>query len=138
MTTRCDGRTFTRLCAAVLALCILHHLLMSTLGHALVMGSPHDGGMTAPHAQPAAMLNGRDADAPAGRQLPSMPMPLLGDCPAQQGVFPLLIVLTLLLGLAVPTGERGGRERRSRPPRSVLVPLLPPQQRRALLQVFTI
>jgi len=120
MVARRDGRMVARLCAVVFALCLLHQLLMTTLGHALVMGPLHDGGMIAAHAQPAAMLDARDAGASAGHPMPAVPVPLLGDCPAQQAVFPLVLVLTLLFGLAV------------------LAPLRPPRQRRALLQVFTI
>ncbi len=141
MMTRRDGRVFTRLCMAVLALCLLHHLLMTTLGHALVMAPSHDGGMIAPHAQPVMLLDARDPGTAAGHQMPSLPLPLLGDCPAQQAVFPLLVVLTLLLGLALLSGEQGGcgsAIRRARPSRLVLAPLMPPRQRRALLQVFTI
>lgn len=141
MMTRRDGRIFTRLCMAVLALCLLHHLLMATLGHALVMGPSHDGGMIAPHVQPIMLLDERDPGTAAGHQMPSLPLPLLGDCPAQQAVFPLLVVLTLLLGLALLAGEQGGcgsAIRRARPSRLVLAPLMSPQQRRALLQVFTI
>lgn len=126
---------------AVLTLSILHHLLMTTLGHAFVMGSLHDNGMITPHAPPAAMLDVRDPGASAEQRLPSMPMPLMGDCPAQQAVFPLLLMLALLLVLALPTGKQEGREvaaRCTRPPGEVLPPLMPPQQRRALLQVFII
>ncbi len=132
---------FARLCADVLALYLLHHLIMATLGHAFVMGPLHDGGMIDSHAQPVAMLDARDPGPAAGHEMPSLPLPLLGDCPAQQAVFPLLLALTLLLGLALLTVEQGGRgaaARRARPSRAVLAPLLPPQQRRALLQVFTI
>ena len=141
MMTRRDGRIFTRLCMAVLALCLLHHLLMATLGHALVMGPSHDGGMIAPHVQPIMLLDARDPGTAAGHQMPSLPLPLLGDCPAQQAVFPLLMVLTLLLGLALLAGEQGrfgSAIRRARSSRLVLTPLMSPQQRRALLQVFTI
>jgi len=130
-----------RLCAVVFALCLLHQLLMTTLGHALVMGSLHDGGMIAAHAQPAAMLDARAPGTIAGHSMPVVPVPLLGDCPAQQAVFPLVLVLTLLFGLAVLAGAPGGCGavgRRARPPRAVLAPLMPPRQRRALLQVFTI
>lgn len=140
MMTRPGGRTFTRLCMAVLALCLLHQLIMATLGHALVMGSTHNSGMIAPQAQPAAMLDdARDLGAATEHQMPSLP--LLGDCPAQQAVFPLLMALMLLLGLVMLAVEQGGRDaaaRRARPSCAVLAPLMPPQQRRALLQVFTI
>jgi len=126
---------------AVLALCLLHHLLMATLGHALVMGPSHDGGMIAPHVQPIMLLDARDPGTAAGHQMPSLPLPLLGDCPAQQAVFPLLMVLTLLLGLALLAGEQGrsgSAIRRARSSRLVLTPLMSPRQRRAVLQVFTI
>jgi hypothetical protein len=132
---------FTRLCMAVLALCLLHHLLMVTLGHALVMGSSHDGGMIALHMPPVMMLDVRDLGTVAGHQLPSLPLSFLGDCPAQQAVFPLLMVLALLLGLVLLAGGQGAhgaRRPQARPSRLVLAPLMPPQQRRAMLQVFTI
>lgn len=132
---------FARGCVAVLALCLLHHLIMATLGHALVMGAAHDGGVRAPHARPAAMVGAGAAGPVAGHGMPPVPLPLLGDCPAQQAVFPLLMVLTLLLGLALLLGERGGGGFaicRARPARLVSAPLMPPRQRRALLQVFTI
>ncbi len=110
MMTRRDGRIFTRLCMAVLALCLLHHLLMATLGHALVMGPSHDGGMIAPHVQPIMLLDARDPGTAAGHQMPSLPLPLLGDCPAQQAVFPLLMVADAATR-AGPASGRAGKVR---------------------------
>lgn len=139
--TRQGERTFVRVSAVVLTLSILHHLLMTTLGHAFVMGSLRDNGMITPYAQPAAMLDVRNPGTSAEGRLPSTPMPLMGDCPAQQAVFPLLLLLALLLGLALSTSTQERREdvaRRLRLPREMVPPLMPPQQRRALLQVFII
>ncbi len=140
-TTRRGGRTFIRLSVAVLALCLLHHLLMATLGHAIVMGALHEGGSGVAHAPVASMQGARNVGGHVGQGMPSIPMPLLGDCPAQQAVLPLLLLVPLLLGLVLLSGPRGvfvEDSRSLRPLDRAFSPPLSPQRRRALLQVFTI
>lgn len=132
-------RHFVALCAAVVVLCIGHQLLMASDRHATVMGSAHGWtGGTLPAAPLAGAMGVHRADL-ASERVPEMPLPLLGDCPAQQAVVPLLLLLVLLIGgtggwWMVP-GAGGAA---CRLPVRSLPPPLPPAKRRALLQVFRI
>lgn len=139
-TMRRRGRGLLLLSMAVLGLCVAHQVFMATLAHAILMGPLHERGVVAAAPPVASALGEPTMDGPGDRPLPSSPEPLLGDCPAQQAVIPLLLLLSLLLGVLT---WRGGApwlpaRPRSHPPHEMPPPLLPPRQRRALLQVFTI
>ena len=83
------------LCAFVLALCLAHQLLMASEQHAAVMEPTSARFALAPLALPAAEGSGH-----GGLRLPEPSMPLLGDCPAQQAILPVLLAL-LVLGCLV-------------------------------------
>lgn len=140
-TTRRRDRNLVLVCIVLLALCVAHQLFMATEQHIAVMGPLHQNGGRA-----ASMATAQAGAVPApgmvdGQPMPSVPQPLMGDCPAQQALIPLLLLLSFLL---VALGRFGGPvpPGRARPgshsPRDAIPPLLPPGQRRALLQVFTI
>ena len=138
--TRLTGRGFIALCMLVLALCAAHQLLMASERHGAVMVPLHERFIVAPAAVTAAM-DGTPEHGAVGQPVPPQPRPLLGECPALQGILPFLLLLTVSLGLAALVTalliSLGGHGRLCSP-RHRLPPLLPPPQRRALLQVFII
>lgn len=133
------GHGFIALCLFVLALCLMHQFLMASERHAAVMPPSQVGFMasTGPTiAVPGTLL----VHDPVGQPVPPPP-PLMGDCPAQQGILPFLLLLSLLLGAVFYASRllaRSSAQGLSSAPRHQIPPLLPPAQRRALLQVFTI
>ena len=132
------GRQFVALCALVLALWVGHQFLMASERHAAVMDLTHGWAGLAP---PAAALDGAlaaHADGLGPERMPGRPMPLLGDCPAERTLVPVLLLL-LLLGAALGSGwpwpggaAMPGGSLATRPPP------LPAARRRALLQIFRI
>lgn len=141
--TRLTGRGFIALCMLVLALCAAHQLLMASERHGAVMAPLHERFIVAPAAVTAvtAAMVGTPEHGAVGQPIPPQPQPLMGECPALQGILPFLLLLTVSLGLAALVTAvlryLGGHGRRCSPRRR-LPPLLPPPQRRALLQVFII
>lgn len=139
--TRRAGRGLAVLCMIVLALCVTHLMLMASERHAAVMWPLHEQSMAPVEAAADATIARADGVEAHERPAPPAPVPLMGDCPAQQGIIPLLLALSLLLGAWVwGTTLVSRRDARHRPssPRHGIPPLLPPPQRRALLQVFRI
>lgn len=134
------GRQFLALCALVLALWIGHQFLMASERHAAVMDLTHG---RAALASPVAALEGAlaaHADGLGPERMPEQPMPLLGDCPAEQALVPVLLLL-LLLGATIGSGwpwslgaAMPGQFLATRPP----PPPLLAARRRALLQIFRI
>ena len=126
-------------CGLVLLLLVTHLALMTTERHAAVMGPLVSAG-----PEPAVLgASGQAAAAHGsvgiGEKTPEEPhRPVLGDCPAQQAILPLLLVLLVLGGLVTSrpmlsraTGRPSGWHLRL-----PLPPPLAPARRRALLQVF--
>lgn len=136
------GRGFIALCALVLALCVAHQLLMASERHAAVMESaPARAAAAEGRATPfAALLDG--VGVPGPEMPPGMPIPLMGDCPAQQAIVPALLLLDLLLGVAIwgggPPVLLGADPVRPRMHGRTLAPPLSPVRRQALLHVFRI
>lgn len=123
----------------VLALCVAHQFLMASERHVAVMAPLHERSMVAPAAV-VAMPGVAAAHGAAGQPQPPPP-PLMGDCPALLGILPFLLLLSLSLGLIALFSALLARlcgHGRSYSPRHRISPLLPPPQRRALLQVFII
>lgn len=117
------GRELVPLCALVLALCVAHQFLMASERHAAVMGpaGPQSAMATSGLLAAAGPRHG-------GVHGPEQPVSVMGDCPAQQAVIPLLLLALLALGLLarpLPWPAPGAHG-----------PPLAPAQRRALLQVF--
>lgn len=138
---RLTGRGFVALCVLVLALCVAHQFLMASERHAAVMAPLHERSGAVPAAVVAAPGVSSAHGAAAGQPTPAPMPPLMGDCPALQGILPFLLLLSLSLGLlALAAASPARRRGRGRPcsPRQRIPPLLPPPQRRALLQVFII
>ncbi len=135
-------RGLAPVCLLILTLLLAHQALMISERHAEVMGSlrGHTVSRSAPSTPMGARVAGvADDRAVATEPAPHVPPVSLGECPAQQAVLPLLLLLLLLSGAlrrfairpargAVPyTRARGDR---------FLPPPLAPARRRALLQVF--
>lgn len=126
-------------CGLVLLLLVTHLALMTTERHVAVMG-PLMGAGPAPAALgPLGQATAAPWAVGSGEDTPEAPhRPVLGDCPVQQAIMPLLLVLLILGGLialrSVLSCEIG------RPSgwhlRHPLPPPLTPARRRALLQVF--
>jgi hypothetical protein len=104
------------------------------------MGPLHERAGVATHPTSAHSSDLPNGDEAANGSTPSAPQPLMGDCPAQQAIIPLLLLLSLLLAALTRTAgpESPGRTRPRSHPRDAIPPLLPAGQRRALLQVFRI
>ncbi len=134
------GHGLVLLCMLVLAFCVTHQLLMASERHATVMGPLHQGAMSSfPLASPAAIAMSIVGEAGNG-PLSRTPRPVMSECPAQQAVIPLLLVLGLLVGVLLRPGRAlplsAGLPAWSRGVRDFLLPSLAPARRRALLQVF--
>lgn len=141
--TRLTSRGFLVLCMLVLVLCAAHQFLMASERHSAVMAPLHERFIVAPAAGTAvtAAMDGTPEHGAVGQPVPPPPRPLMGECPALQGILPFLLLLTVSLGLAalvtaLPRYFSGHGLRCSS--RRRIPPLLPPPQRRALLQVFII
>lgn len=141
--TRLTRRGFIALCMLVLALCAAHQLLMASERHGAVMAPLHERFIVAPAAVTtvAAAMHGTPEPGAVDQTVPPQPQPLMGECPALQGILPFLLFLTMSLGLSALVtallSYLGSHGRRCSPRRRI-PPLLPPPQRRALLQVFII
>jgi hypothetical protein len=125
----------------VLALVLTHAALMATDHHSVAM-EPLSAltEVTDWSVDLLATLGAGGHEHSSGRErMPAAPHPVLGDCPAQQAVLPLLLVLVILVALAF---ARGGTTLvasglpRHWPAWWSLPPPLPASRRRALLQVF--
>lgn len=120
-------------CALVFLLVVTHIILMASERHAAVM-SPQMGAAsigTIARLLPRAMAHGEEPASPHH--------PVLGDCPAQQTVPPLFLLLLVLMALLrrlLPITPRATRPAWAWPCRFSLPPPLDPARRRALLQVF--
>ena len=126
-------------CLFVLALLLTHVALMASERHGEVMGPPPAGIASTIEAAGAMIAKGvPHKDTSAGGRAPALPHSTLGDCPAQQAVLPLLLLLLVLAGLprlhvAAPRATAPLLGWRAR---FVLPPPLAPARRRAFLQVF--
>src|SRR5262245_38519756 len=91
-------------CLLVFGLVVTHQLLMTTERHTWVMGDIHGTiGLAAPSAPGHAVMTAADHDQPA----PAMPT-MLGDCPAQQAIVPILLVLlTLAVAISIAGATDG-------------------------------
>lgn len=132
------GRGLVLMCMLVLALCVTHQLLMASERHAMVMGPLHERVFPAPVAVSGATMP--DASDPIEERRPRAPQPILGECPAQQAILPLLLMVLLLAGACLWVGRASllpaDSRAWSRSLRDFLPPPLAPARRRALLQVF--
>ena len=125
-------------CALVFLLVVTHIILMASERHATVMAPQM--GASSPMGAIARLLP-RDAahDAAEDGRQPAPHHTMLGDCPAQQTVPPLFLLLLVLMALLrrlLPTTPQATRPAWARPCRFSLPPPLDPARRRALLQVF--
>jgi hypothetical protein len=132
------GRRVTLCCTLVLLLLAAHAALMASVQHVAVMG-PLMGAVSLPGiTEPPGDTGATHRDADGGKGAPAAPHPVLGDCPAQQAVLPLLLVLLALGSLVAlrTTATRDTGHLLSWHLCFSLPPPLAPARRRALLQVF--
>jgi hypothetical protein len=122
----------------VLGLIVTHLALMTTERHAEVMGPLHAAFGTIGMASPGIA----EVEAPGHQQhAPAAPDMVFGNCPAQQAVFPALLLLLFLAATIALISAPGDNIRRALNGRVLTLgqpPPLAPAQRRALLQVFLI
>lgn len=135
------GDALVLMCLLVLALCLTHQLLMVTARHLTVMGPLHERGILSPSPAPTAMTILSGAGELNSLHLPVVPQPMTGECPAQQAIVPVLLVL-ILLAVFLRLGRGPALPTVSRYPAFGLCDFLPPPltpaRRRALLQIFII
>lgn len=135
------GRWLGLCYVSALLLIVTHVALMATERHWVMMGPQMHA--TTPTGN-SAVLVPDDAiiqSDPDHGGAPTTPRSVLGDCPAQQALPPLFLLLVLLLAmlLAVPPILTADRDvPHGWHHRSSSTPPLAPARRRALLQVFLI
>lgn len=121
--------------SVVVLLLAAHVTLMASERHAPVMARLHDGfaaTLTMPLAVPL-------ATHAAPQSPPLAPHHLMGDCPAQVAVVPLLLLLLALVGAGGSAGgtlRRAATNRRGFRSSTPVLPCVAAHRRRALLQVY--
>ena len=81
-------------CALILLLVVTHVALMASERHLAMMGAPM--GLTSSPALTGMLASPMTAPEAIREPLPPPRAPLIGDCPAQQAVLPLLFLLLLI------------------------------------------
>lgn len=125
-------------CALVFLLVVTHIILMASERHAAVM-SPQMGASSPMAAVPRILPQAAAHDASEDGRQPAPHHTMLGDCPAQQTVPPLFLLLLILMALLrrlLPITPLATRPVWAWQCRFSLPPPLDPARRRALLQVF--
>ncbi len=126
-------------CVLALTLLLTHQALMVIEHHAGVMVG-RGTAVTEPLAAGKSTAGGTHGEAFGGTHDSGAPRSVLGDCPAQQAVLPILLLSALLLVLLGAFRAGTARMQTAGAPHPAegfpwsLAP--PPARRRALLQVF--